>query len=347
MIMSDNPVAARLAEWPRARLTMNELSRMLIDATPDIATAVDRRQRERAAVDQLAADGKITLPTSRSAWDVSVRPGLPRTMGVVRQRPATKSRAGNALRAAWNPRLSWAAAEQLSSSAIEALLTVNRWLRDVDTLEPVVPLRERSLDIFGDEKRLDALIKTKLFGAQRLTLDLLRCEVVNVPFVFQQISDAPLALIVENHANYASFLRHLTHTRAMNIGHLIYGAGRHFEASVTYLSQLSTAPQTVRYFGDLDIAGLAIPAAASRRAVELGLPAVLPASGLYDALLDHGTPNRATAATSSSADEHVRWLDFRHQESVARLLTSGVRLAQEAVGTSLLTRQPQLLEDVE
>ena len=52
---------------------------------------------------------------------------------------------------------------------------VNEWLY-VSRDELVVPARERSLEVFGDEKALDRLAGAALFGPGRLTLALLRCR---------------------------------------------------------------------------------------------------------------------------------------------------------------------------
>ena len=44
-----------------------------------------------------------------------------------------------------------------------------------------IPIKERSLEIFGDEKRLDALRTTILFSEGRLTLEQLCCFAVAEP----------------------------------------------------------------------------------------------------------------------------------------------------------------------
>jgi len=72
----------------------------------------------------------------------------------------------------------------------------------------MVALRERSMDIFGDEKYLDNMLGTKMFGVGRLTLELLRCYIPSVPIYSEAIEpgqvDRPL-LVVE-------ITRHFTHT---------------------------------------------------------------------------------------------------------------------------------------
>ena len=62
--------------------------------------------------------------------------------------------------------------------------------------------RERSLDIFGNEKRLDTLASTRLFTTGAISLELLHCHVVHPSFVYERISDAPVVLVTENDHTY-------------------------------------------------------------------------------------------------------------------------------------------------
>ncbi len=101
---------------------------------------------------------------------------------------------------------------------------------------------------------------------------------------------------------------------------------------------MSPAVREIRYFGDLDTAGLRIPAAASRLARQVGLPAVRPATTLYTALFAVGRPRGAQLALDAQrADELVGWLDPPHRQPCRLLLTEGHRIAQEAVGLAYLT----------
>jgi hypothetical protein len=66
---------------------------------------------------------------------------------------------------------------------------------------------------------------------------LLRRFAVHPPFVFQQVSGAPNAFVVENHRTYDSACSVLK-TDQRDVGVLVYGAGRAFCGSVTYLADL-------------------------------------------------------------------------------------------------------------
>ena len=83
-----------------------------------------------------------------------------------------------------------------------------------------------------------------------------------------------------------------------------YGAGNAFEASVTYIADLDPVPSRVRYFGDLDTEGTAIPTRASARAVAAELPAVEPH---HDALPAASRPRYATASRGAHSRHRVVW----------------------------------------
>ncbi|WP_346622896.1 hypothetical protein [Blastococcus montanus] len=218
-----------------------------------------------------------------------------------------------------------------------------------------MPLRERSLELFGDEKRLDALMAGRLFASGGLTLQLLRCHLVPMPFAAQCVPGATPAevelLVAENHHTYASLLE-ATRVHAVAGGParwVGYGGGRQFCSAVASVPLLQPAPARIQYFGDLDLRGLEIPAAASATlyddiesrgpATRAGLPPVDPAMPLYEALLAHGHRAAATAVPSRAAAAAAAW-PGPLADTAAGVLTSGQRMAQEAVGLEKLLLHP-------
>jgi hypothetical protein len=115
-------------------------------------------------------------------------------------------------------------------------------------------------ELFGDEKALDRYPKTRLFTSGALTQDLLACYDPPLPFASQHVSgNGPVILLVaENLATYTSFLtaaRTLDATDRPDL-HVAWGIGGSFEQSVLSIPLLDPSPRYVRYFGDLDLAGL-------------------------------------------------------------------------------------------
>jgi len=293
-------------------------------------------------LDELADAGLILLPSERS-YDRSAKPPLPRFVRV--EGPSTASRRLPGADLAWRPELAWAVEASFDVRTLSNLRAINAFFRDGGSERPIVPLRERSLQLFGDEKRLEALMGGRLFSPGRLTLQQLRCEEIHPPFVFERIGAAPDVLVVENHHTYVSLGRVLP--REGDVGIVIYGAGAHFKGSVTYLADLPTLPRRVFYFGDLDIDGLDIPVRASAAASASGLPAIEPATVLYRLLLEHGRP---TAVERPPSRERLRkltpWLHHDARAAASAVLADGKRIAQEWVGAELLAAHRESLRSM-
>lgn len=325
-------VARELAEWPRRRVDLGELTALLVRAEPWLQHAPERRERLADVLAELADADVVELPSERS-YDRSVRPALPRFIRIERAAAAPRRLTGRDY--AWRSELAWASELHFDERTLADMRAVNAFLRDGGGERPVVPMRERSLQLFGDEKRLDTLLPTQVFTPGRLTLEQLRCEEVHPPFVYERIGDGTAALVIENHHTFVSLARALPDDGP--VGTLIYGAGAHFKGSVTYLADLAPGPERVLYFGDIDPDGLDIPAYASQVAVASGLPAVEPAAELYRLLLTCGrpTPNSA-AARRRRLERLVGWLPSELRSEAAAVLDANRRLAQEWVGTEVL-----------
>jgi hypothetical protein len=328
--------AARLAQeldaWPRRQVKLAELQTLLVAAEPSLTHAPERRARLAEVLDELADTGVVELPTERS-YDDSVKPSLPRFVRVQGLAPPPRRVSGAGV--AWRPELAWAAELSVDEQMLSDLRAVNAFFRDRGRERPIVPLRERSLQLFGYEKRLEALMGGQLFFPGRFTLEQLRCEEVHPPFVYESIGHGPDVLVVENHHTFVSLCRALPH--AGDIGVLVYGAGAHFKGSVTFLADLARPPRRVLYFGDLDIDGLDIAVYADSVAAAAGLPTIEPATLLYRLLLDHGRPVPVDNPPSRyRVRKLTAWLPRELRAAAAALLVDGQRLAQEWVGTELL-----------
>ena len=336
-------LAAALAGERAITIRIDRLWELFAMSSPDVAREAAKRQLLVDALGELERTGQLSVPKGRGSWDRTGHPPLPRFVRrSVNRAPSTAVR--DRLRYPWVTALAWAASERLTASQREALMAVSAWLaRHPHPPEPL-PHRERSLEIFGHEKRIDELFATPLFGPGRLTLDLLAAYVVHPPFVWRPILGAAGAelLVIENHNTFDSVWRALVdHVSAGVIcpfRFVAYGAGSAFEASVAYIADLDPVPNRVRYFGDLDAEGAAIPTRASARAVAAALPAVEPHLGLYRLLLEQGTPQPAAAPTVPTA-----WFG-KLQPDIDALLSSGHRLAQEWVNVSALRNDLSWLE---
>jgi hypothetical protein len=318
-------LARQLAEWPRKRVGLTELWGLLDRVDPASRGSADRRRLLAAAVAELVDAGIVRS----SRTDDGGRPPLPHFV----QRVVNREAMAPARPVVWHHELAWAAEFRPSPAQAALLDAVNRWLFRGGTTRTPVPLRERALEITGDEKAFDA---GPILGG-RLTLDVLRAYRVTLPLHVVRLGDGPALLVVENSDTFDSLRRALSR-RPGAIGRIAWGAGAAFESSVLSLADAEDAPpEQIHYFGDLDAAGLRIPASASALALEAGLSPIRPATHLYTALLARGRPQSGRSHVSAErARELVAWLDAEHRAETTGLLTSGQRLAQEVVGLDVI-----------
>jgi hypothetical protein len=338
----ETPLALRFAaalasaEPGRARISIETYTSAFAAAEPGLATSTERRARLAAAIRELTEAG--ILSPSRGA-DRSELPALPRFV-VLLDRSADPPVGREAAAYSWRPELAWAARLPLRRSEFDALRAIQAYLRDRAPTAPVVPTGERSLELFGNEKRLDTLRRNRrLFAKGRLSLEMLRAHAYAPPFAYRRIGTGSVALVLENVATYHSVLA--TVPANSPVGLVIFGSGGNFAASVAYLAELAkdgpaAAIREIRYFGDLDCRGLEIPIAADAAARKSGLGGVRPAIALWAMLLRAGRRAPSLPVDSLIIERLVSWLPLTLRAESAKVLAAGYRLAQEAVGMELL-----------
>lgn len=331
-------VADRLTTWPRQRVHLSELWQLLDQTDPSTRMDTKRRQILADLIAELADVEILKLPAARS-MDRSERPPLPKFVILPRESvPIEVTRP-----VVWHPSLSWVPQAGLTRSQLRTVEMVNDWLHD-NRDQMIVPSRERSLEIFHNEKALDRLVGTALFGPGRLTLELLRCRRVVPRLHCERAGDGNLLLVVENSDTFDSLLTVLRERDDHRVGLVGWGAGAGFEASVLSVANVAASITQIKYFGDLDEKGLRVPLNASALAASTRLPTVHPASGLYGAMFRRAAPQHGQRKLSNGSSVDIaQWLAPEHQPDAVQLLTSGERLAQEAVGLSYLSRSDDWL----
>lgn len=329
-----DPLAEALADemrdmaGSRKRLLASECDTALIEIAPWLRWDPGRRRRLADLLDQLIGAGEITPSTSQ---DMTVRPALPRFVsftGIVAE-PA--ERAGENY--PWRPELEWAHELRLSGDEFEALSAIQAFLRDHPTPARVAH-RERSLELFGHEKRLDRLVRGRLFDNDRLSLELLGCWWAAPPIAWKPLRGDGPVIVSENAAGYHAIAAAYAGTTAA----VAYGAGGAFAQSVASLTDIGPVGD-IAYIGDLDAEGLAIPQRAAPAAAAAGLPEPRPDFTQWEALADAATRygQIADPVPAEVAVEMCQWFGDRPVgEAVRLLLEQGVRVPQEALTAEVL-----------
>lgn len=310
------------------RIEFDQLWLLWTEAAPRLAGSPDQAAALDAAVRELYGDGTIELPVR--AWDRSTVPIRPRFITAPSARRAQRARPWVTF--PWRAQLGWAASlTTLSDELFADLKAVNDWLGAHDGPDtPVVPVRYRSAEIFGREKRLEQLVTTVLFGPNRLTFDLLACVRVPPPLPAAIVGAGQDLLVVENSDAYWVAVEALRKAGGHVIGAVAWGCGKSFPAQVPSLS-IDVAGRgalrgTAWYWGDYDPAGAQIATAAARAAEAVD---VKPAVGLWSVMADLPVQTAGTVDWSDAVGSD--WFGQDLWDRLAHVRDSRGRIAQELV----------------
>ena len=322
----------------KARLELEAVRKAFQQVHPELATAPSARGKLRQLLDILQLDERIELPKGRHLWDSSTLPALPHWVLLPRESVSNEKPDLRAI--PWCPELRFLASTRVFVPLAD-LLKLQEFFARGGRERPLVPIKERSLDIFGDEKRLDQLARSSaLFGDGRLTPDTLRCFIATepLPWIPGPETSGPL-LVTENAATWHSYCRWNAERKLFSA--VVYGCGNRFMDSATYLAEIFKSfggPRRVLYFGDLDPQGLLIPQEAATRAQAVGLPAVEPHLWSYRQLLMVGNGRGQPWEGEPPSSTQCNWLG-ECAEPVQQLFAARQRLPQEHVGWEFLQVQ--------
>lgn len=329
----------RYREWLHAqrgtRHAQEALLRGFANAFPEHAGTGEQRARLLAILEALQVEGVLRLPSTKSSWDATGNPRLPKFITLIRERPRRKDFAT----VAWVPELAVIAHHAKRDSQLEILEQLNRFLVEHrGRLSRLVPYRERALQIFGEEKSLDGIVKGDLLFGE-IPLSVIGACHPEPPLAREDfaISAAPL-LLVENHHTYWSLLQ--WNAVAQRYASIAYVAGNTFAKSARAIVDALRRSKTpcVEHFGDLDPDGLRIAASMSTELAKLGSQPLKPAKDFYRWLLQHGhrKPLKSQAAVTAGA---IDWLGGDTGEQTHELFKARLWIPQESLGLDVLMNE--------
>jgi hypothetical protein len=321
----------------RKRIVLSELRACFGEAFPEYRQAGDFEKLLLQNLDLLAGERVLRLPAARTRkhFEQCGPLRLPRWVMRLDPPPVRPAKASEGYH--WLPELA-ELAPRLRRPQQSDLLKINEFLIANRFLPHRVPVRERLLQIFGDEKRL-SVRKGGLFGGK------LACGVIGaydppLPFCAAGPVEAapgrPL-LVLENHHSFASFVA--ANDRFRWYSAVAYGAGHAFSKSARGLDDVRERFQADRllYLGDIDGRGLATPFCIASTRAQLGLMPLEPARPLYAWLLEHGIRRPLPGKITSHAKTSVgTWIGGRDGERIAELWRNRQRIPQESLGLDQL-----------
>ena len=292
-------------------------------------TAQDGRREFVAGLQVLVARGAVRLPAPGPNWDRLGQVPLPKWIQIAAtETPATDG--WDHRTHPWHPRLAFLA-ELNRVTQPEEVKRLNSWLQQMPADELWVPVKERSWEILGDEKRLEAIAKTALFQPERLTWEALRCYVVeHIPPHRVYPQGKPVMMISENEAGFDSFCRYSEETGEFRC--VVLGNGLALDKATAFLGKAIADYQLMSgfYFGDLDATGLAIASRVTRELRERFTFTVMPWLPGYTSMLADTLP------VAGPVTGDCTWLPSPLGAQAASLLENGTRVAQESVGRKRL-----------
>ncbi len=316
----------------RSKIVLEDVQEAFSRTCPELNNEPARRARLADALEKLAGEGSILLPVNRKKdWQRFLAPALPNWIRVSREKiPLTTARFDQAT-FPWVPEMRFIASHSTLPALTEAR-QLHDFFKNGGGQRPIVPIKERSWQIFGHEKRLEELIAGKyFFGPDRLTLEMLRCRRVSYSLIYQP-SPQPWKqppIILENEATFHSFAR-LNAAKSIYAA-VIFGNGQAVLKGTEFLTNLSRSldQKDFFYFGDLDSAGIRIGAELAKRLAPFEIR-ILPEESFYKELISATNPIMFAPEQISPA--HLLWLTSSLARAIQDKLACSGRIAQEAVG---------------
>jgi hypothetical protein len=298
-----------------------------LDANPAQLQHPERDALLLAALRDLETQGNLVLP-ARGSFEQFGNPPMPKFVTVVTQTDVLPL--GDWSGISWLPELGfWT---ELATSELVTAKAINEWLLRRRGKFLKVPLRERSLEIFGDEKYLDFRVRENSLFSGRLSIASIGAFLVPHPLPYRAV-DAPgqPVLVVENHHTYWSLAEWNVQVR--RYAAVVYGEGKAFCSRGLALQEVirECHGDGTLYFGDVDPTGILIPL----RFNETNGAHVCPAIDLYRFALDHGSRRGPVIRVADDEKGAQRWLPGL-ADQIRTLWASDRWIPQESLGTEQL-----------
>lgn len=333
-----------LSATRRTRISREMLWVAYARAFPNRPQGPEERLWFSRALSTLAEQGVLRLPAiGGHGWDRSAVPPIPLFVRLNGPAAAKPDRSWQSF--PWHPQLAWVAdVSRLAQDQLAFLRRVHEGLVR-DQFADAAPMKYRSLQLTGSEKRLEKLSRSELFRPGRLTLELLGYFVETLPLAWESVSDKPRIIVFENAGPFAVARMVLQEMPDPPYGMVGFGGGAGFSASVRHLATIRRPVEVIRYVGDIDVEGLTIPQEACRAATTAGLPSVEPAVEIHEAMFASaaglgfpcGWPHGKKVSMDKSGAA-IQFLVQPHRDRAIQILRQGHRIPEEVLGPQELRK---------
>jgi Wadjet protein JetD, C-terminal len=319
----------------RKRVVAHDYRQVFAKMCP-ILSPPEARTKLAGWLSLLVETDDIVLPKGRRLYDRSGSGDLPAWVELVRPGELTEQLPVDPEIYAWAPELRFACTIH-DARQLHILLRVQQFLADGGRQRPLIPVKERSVELFGKEKRLEMMRNGTLFLPGRLSFELLRCFPVPPPMVWESspADGVPRPVIVlENHSTYHSFHRWNQDSRVFAA--VVYGSGDALKTSAPGLAEVVRSLSwdgRFFYFGDIDPEGFLIPLAASAALSTVELSGLTAHRGCYLRLLERANHASLPSGGKLALPQGCKaWLGNDLASKIEDWFDRGVRVPQELVG---------------
>src|SRR5260221_1242695 len=246
----------RLSQCQEPRIKYEELWSLFNEFFPHRSRNTEGSQWLLESLHEAEQQGIIKLPVAHGvSWDRSLSPSIPTFVDKI----VSKEKRSTSWRTfPWHFRLRWVANLRTITEDQEAFLyRVHEELVEGTFQEPA-PLKYRSLQLTGHEKRLGKLALTVLFGPGRLTFELLGCVPDIPPLVLKRVGERNVAFVFENVGSFRTAYSVLKRLRHPPYGLVGFGAGMGLARSILDFRLIDHTIKRIEYVGDMDRPGLRI-----------------------------------------------------------------------------------------
>ncbi len=319
----------------RKRIVAHDYRRVFAEMCP-ILPPPEARTKLAGWLSLLLETNDLVLPKGRRLYDRSGSGDLPAWVELVRPDELTEALPVDPETYAWAPELRFACTIH-DARQLHVLLSVQQFLADGGRQRPLVPVKERSVELLGKEKRLEMMRNSTLFLPGRLSFELLRCFPVPPPIVWESshADGGPRPVIVlENHSTYHSFRRWNQDSNVFAA--VVYGSGDALKASAPGLAEVVRSLSwdgRFFYFGDIDPEGFLIPLAASAALSTVELSGLTVHRGCYLRLLERANHVSLPSGDKLALPQDCKtWLGNDLALKIEHWFDRGIRVPQELVG---------------
>jgi|GEM_PF-4065413 len=302
------------------------------------------------SIDALADQGIIVKPKGKKFYDTGYRlVSIPLHVRRVAERKVEEA----AEQTVWLPLLKGAGV--LKGRQANTARALNRYLLNKpDSLLDMIPVKERSLMIFGADKALGDDVVLTIDGRVIRATDLgaRRVEPHLYHERLEEQASTQQGLIVENPTTFDTLTEWNRRTKTHPV--MVLGDGGRITGSPNRMAEIArrTDIKEWLYFGDIDCEGLRIGSAVASQMAALSGLRILPHKGAYAWLARHGRMVPPGYVTKGELDVTrwplirpavAEWLDDAEVLAVADATVGEVSLIpQEWMGMDVVTGAPEI-----